>query len=560
MKLLQKPSANGHTTRIETITLGAAPSRRRWWIAGGALLALAAIFAFVFVVRARSEAAVVYTTAPVTRGTLVSSVTATGTVNPQNTVAVGTQISGTIDAIDADFNSHVKTGQVLAKIDPTTFQAALAQAQAGLAQAQAQEQSAAATASGAQFGIGGAAASETAAQATAQAAADTARSNEAAVATANANVEKSQSALTLAQQTVARDKQLLSQGYIAQSQYDTDESNLVAAQTTLDSAKAAVSQAQLTAQSSVSAAAASQAQTSAQAYAASTAQSTAQTQVANVASMAAAVASAQAQVQTAELNLQHTIITSPVDGTVVARDVSVGTTVASGLQTPTLYSIAQNLNKMEVDVAVGEPDIGNVRSGDGVDFSVLAYPNVTFHGVVSQVRIDPTTTNNVVTYDTVVLVNNQDGRLLPGMTANATIDVAKTEGALIVPLAALSYHPAFAGTAHSHRTAGSASSANGTASSPWGATTGSGASASTGGTQRIFVDRSGKLVRVPVTVVLESGTQVAVKPASGTLVAGDLVVTADSSAATSAQTSHAQAGNPLTGGFGGSNGATRGLH
>jgi HlyD family secretion protein len=275
--------------------------------------------------------------------------------------------------------------------------------------------------------------------------------------------------------------------------------------------------------------------------------------------MAAAVASAQAQVQTAKLNLQHTIITSPVDGTVVARDVSVGTTVASGLQTPTLYSIAQNLNKMEVDVAVGEPDIGNVRPGDGVDFSVLAYPNVTFHGVVSQVRIDPTTTNNVVTYDTVVLVNNQDGKLLPGMTANATIDVAKTDNALIVPLAALSYHPAF-GSAHGHRTANATASTSGAASSPWGATTGNGASASTAGAQRIFVDRNGTLVRVPVTVTLESGTQVAVKPSSGTLNAGDQVITADSSAATSARTSHAQAANPLTGGLGGGQGATRGLH
>jgi HlyD family secretion protein len=553
MNLLQRPSANGHTARIESFALPLAPPRRRWWIAGAALLAITAVLAAVWMVRARSEAAIVYTTLPVTSGTLVSSVTATGTVNPQNTIAVGTQVSGTVSEIDADYNSHVKAGQVLAKLDPTTFEAALAQAKAGLVQAAAQEQSAEATAAGAESGVGGAAATQTAAQATAQAAQDTARSNQAAVETATANVAKSQSALTLAQQTLTRDSELLSQGYIAQSQYDTDRSNLVAAQTTLDSARAAVSQAQLTAQASISAAAASQAQSSAQAYAASTAQSSAQTQTANVAAMAAAVASAQAQVQAAQLNLQHTIITSPVDGTVVARNVAVGTTVAASLQTPTLYSIAQNLDKMEVDVAVGEPDIGQVRSGDAVDFSVLAYPNTIFHGVVSQVRIDPTTTNNVVTYDTVVLVNNQDGKLLPGMTANAAIDVAKTNGnALIVPLAALSYRPA---ARHISSTAG----ANLASGSPWGTTTGSNSAPGTSGAQRIFVERNGKLVRVAVTVMLESGTAVAVEPASGTLHAGDQVVLGDSSAAASSQTAHAQSGNPLAGGFGGQS-ATRGLH
>ncbi len=108
-----------------------------------------------------------------------------------------------------------------------------------------------------------------------------------------------------------------------------------------------------------------------------------------------------------ELNLQHAVITSPVDGTVVARDVSVGQTVAASLQTPTLFSIAQNLGKMEVDINVGEPDIGNVKPGDAVSFSVLAYPNETFHGTVAQVRINPQTLNNVVTYDVVVYANER---------------------------------------------------------------------------------------------------------------------------------------------------------
>ncbi len=149
------------------------------------------------------------------------------------------------------------------------------------------------------------------------------------------------------------------------------------------------------------------------------------------------VAAAAAVVRQDELNLQHAIITSPVDGTVVARDVSVGQTVAASLQTPTLFSIAQNLAKMEVDINVGEPDIGNVKPGEAVSFSVLAYPNEVFHGTVSQVRINPQTLNNVVTYDVVVFAENAGGKLLPGMTANATIDVANVANALTVPLDAI---------------------------------------------------------------------------------------------------------------------------
>ncbi len=155
----------------------------------------------------------------------------------------------------------------------------------------------------------------------------------------------------------------------------------------------------------------------------------------------AGVAAAQAQVEQDELNIQRAVITSPVDGTVIARDVSVGQTVAASLQTPTLFSIAQNLHKMEVDINVGEPDIGNVRPGDAVSFSVLAYPNQTFTGTVSQVRVNPTTVNNVVTYTVITLVNNPNNALLPGMTANATIEVKTAKNALVVPTQALSFRP-----------------------------------------------------------------------------------------------------------------------
>jgi HlyD family secretion protein len=207
-----------------------------------------------------------------------------------------------------------------------------------------------------------------------------------------------------------------------------------------------------------------------------------------------------------KLNLDHTVITSPVDGTVVARDVSVGQTVAASLQTPTLFSIAQNLGKMEVDINVGEPDIGNVKPGDPVDFSVLAYPNRTFHGTVSQVRINPQTVNNVVTYDVVVLVANAGGELLPGMTANATIDVAKAQNALTVPLAALQTTT--------------------TTTTPWGSVSSSGASGAiaNGSNATLLVDR-GKPTPISVSVTLTNGTLAAVQPlAPSSLAAGDRVI------------------------------------
>jgi HlyD family secretion protein len=521
---------NGVTIRDVEI-LGRRKPNRRWMIV--LLLAVAVITAVagVVVAQLRGAAAVQYVTAPVQRETLVQSVTATGTVNAQNTIAVGTQVSGTISDIDVDYNSRVRKGEVLAKLDPTMLQASVDQSRAQLAQAQAQAQAAEASASGAQAGVGGADATARAAQATAQAADATAKSNAAAVATARSNVTKAQSALALARQTVGRDESLLSQGYIAQSQLDTDRSNLVAAQTALDGAQAGVQQALQQAAASSNQADASAAQQAAQSYAASTARAQAANQAATAVAGGAAITSAQAQVQQAQFNLDRSVISSPVDGTVVARNVSVGQTVAASFQTPTLFTIAQDLNKMEVDLSVGESDIGNVKAGDSVAFTVLAFPNRTFRGIVSQVRINPTTTSNVVTYTTVVLVDNRDGALLPGMTANSQIHIARSDNALVVPAQALSYRPP-AGSVSRRRPNGAprVQPSESGSSSPWGATSSDASAQVNPGSQaRLFLQRDGHLVAERVKVLLVSGTQVAVQPegAAG-LREGDLVVTSDS--------------------------------
>lgn len=482
----------GHLTSLRSL-------RPKWWLAALAVLLIAALLAAAVL---RTHASTQYATQPVATQTLVQSVTASGTVNPQNNISVGTQVSGTIASIAVDFNSKVTRGEVLARLDPSTFQAQLDQAEANLAQARAQAAQAQANAGSASSAVSVADANTAAGQA--------------AVNAAQANVTKLQAALDLAQKTQARDAALLAQGYVAQSTADTDRSNTAQAQADVASAQAAVAQAQ--AQMRASSATIDQNG------------STAQGDAAAADAAQAAIASAQAVVEQDQLNLNHSVITSPVDGTVVARDVSVGQTVAASLQTPTLFAIAQNLGKMEVDINVGEPDIGNVRAGDAVQFSVLAYPNRTFGGTVSQVRINPQTVNNVVTYDVVVLANNTDGALLPGMTANATIDVASTKDALTVPLAALQWKP---------NARQSAANAAGTAAgqTAWGAVNGSSATGViTGGSQSsLFIDRNGRPVRVAVHVGLLTSTQAAVTPVTaGQLAAGDPVIVGSSGA-----TSHA---------------------
>ncbi|HEY2474989.1 MAG TPA: efflux RND transporter periplasmic adaptor subunit [Candidatus Cybelea sp.] len=449
----------------------------RWLLPAAGLLLAGLVLWMVF--HPRSHAQMV--TAPVVSQTLVQSVTASGTVNPQNLVSVGTQVSGTIASIDVDYNSKVKQGQVLARLDPSTLQAQLDQARAALAQAQAQVSQASASANGAASGIGVASANDAAAAA--------------AVASAKANVSKAQAVLVLVQKTQARDSALLAQGYTAQSTVDADRSSVAQDQSDVAAAQAAVAQAQ--------------AQAAAGAATVNEQSSTAGGQVASTQAAQANAAAAQAVVAQDELNLQHAVITSPVDGTVVARDVSVGQTVAASLQTPTLFSIAANLAKMEVDINVGEPDIGGVKAGDPVSFSVLAYPNKTFHGTVAQVRINPQTLNNVVTYDVVVYAQNPGGVLLPGMTANATINVASARNALTVPLSAL--HTASAGSS----------------ATPWGSVSGTGTSNVVAGSNAtLMVARHGKAVPMHVRVTLSDGTLEAVQPVGAdTLGAGDLVVT-----------------------------------
>ncbi|HET9030910.1 MAG TPA: efflux RND transporter periplasmic adaptor subunit [Candidatus Aquilonibacter sp.] len=430
-----------------------------------------AIFVLFLTGCARSTGTLV--TTPVTREDANAVVTASGTVNAQDTVIVGSQVSGTIQAILVDYNSRVHRGQVLARIDPSTFEAALLQAQSAYAQTQAQ-------------------------QATAQSTAAAAMMDERS---AQAAIRQARSAYALARKNAERDEELLAKGFAAQSVVDSDHN---AVTFTLSAYQSAVS-AEAAARNRADAAAA-------------TARAASRLVEAN-----------RAAAQQAQLNLDHTTITSPVDGTVIQRNVSIGQTVAAAFQSPTLFTIARDLGKMEVDIAVGEPDVGSVHAGQPVSFTVLAYPGMTFHGNVYQVRENPTIVSNVTTYNTVVYEDNRDGRLRPGMNATASIVIARFAGALVVPLAALQFRPtaAIAQRYHLPSRSPSPKQTAARAGSQWGQTGTAAASAVVARARgRVFALRDGKLQAVALTILAVNGTTVAVKPAAGAhLSAGDAVAT-----------------------------------
>ncbi|HXW51837.1 MAG TPA: efflux RND transporter periplasmic adaptor subunit [Candidatus Acidoferrales bacterium] len=441
-----------------------------------------------------------YVTAQVQYGDINATIQETGTVNPVDEVDVGTQVSGTISQLFVDYNSIVHEGEVLAKLDPTSFQAAANQASASLDMARAQAAAGTST--------------------VAQNAANTQNmvANEQQLV---ANVKKAQAQEALSNITVQRDRQLIAEGYISQSQLDTDiateNSNLEALRAAQQQAKGGTAQvvgANATEQASQSQAVAAQAN----------------------------IEVAAAQAEQANYDLSRTVITSPINGIVVSRAVSVGETVAASLQTPTLFVIASSLKDMEVDVSVDEADVGQLRDGQTAYITVPAYPNVEFKGIVKQVRVNPTSVANVVTYDAVVIVHDDQQRLLPGMTANVTIDVVHRPNVLTVPLAALLYRPSNQ-HAHSSGSAGS-SGASGSSAGASSAATPAPVAGAPGSQVTLWTLQRNKPVAAPVVIGYSDGNNVEIE--SGSLKAGDVVITGEIRSSTTRTTSPA-----FGGGFGG---------
>lgn len=333
----------------------------------------------------RSGSGPQYRTAMVGRGELVASISATGTLNAVTTVQVGSQISGMIKELHADFNSRVEKGQLIARIDPEIFEAKLQQATAEL---------------------------ESARTAVLNQRANVARA-EADLLSAQAN--RARAAVGVRDARIKRDSReaLFKEGGASQEERDTAQANFDSSVAQLDAAAAAIRAAE------------------------------AQLQVARAQLEAAeaAVRQKQAAVRAGQVDVDHTYIRAPVNGIVIARNVDVGQTVAASLQAPTLFLIAEDLTKMQVDTSVDEADIARVKVGLPTTFTVDAYPGETFAGEILQIRQAPINVQNVVTYNVVIGVDNTGLRLMPGMTANVQIVVAERQGVLRVSNAALRFRP-----------------------------------------------------------------------------------------------------------------------
>jgi HlyD family secretion protein len=340
-----------------------------------------------------------YVTAHIDRGDIDSTVTTTGNLNAVITVQVGSQVSGNIIALYADFNTKVKKGQLVAEIDPAPFKASVQQATATLNAAKA-------------------------AVLTAQAAFAKSQSDVAAaqsnVASQNANLVKMKSAVELARVAYERRKVMLQSDSTSQEDVDTARASFEQAAAGVDAAQAAVHAAQASAES---------------------AQKAVEVARNQVEQAKAVVMQGQAILAQAQLNLDHTRILAPVDGTVQSRNMDIGQTVAASFSAPTIFLIAQDLTKMQVDTNVDESDVGPIVLGQRATFTVDAYPGRIFNGSVSQIRKAPINIQNVVTYDIVIGVSNPDLKLFPGMTANATIYTGHVSNALRVPKAALRFRP-----------------------------------------------------------------------------------------------------------------------
>lgn len=309
------------------------------------LIVLAAVggsaFAY-YTYKADGQTASVSTT-PVTRGDIADSVSATGTLQAVTTVQVGTQVSGTIQELYADFNSLVKKGQVLVRLDPSLFQTQIEQAQANLSRSQA-------------------------------------------------DLERLKVTLDDARTKLVRTNELWAQQLIPRTELDTAEVSVRSMEAQIRSSQAQVTQ-------------------------------------------------AQASLNQSEVNLAHTVIEAPIDGLVISRNVDVGQTVAASMQAPTLFVLAADLTKMQVVASLDESDVGRIRPDQPVRFRVDAYPAEEFVGTVSQVRLQPQTVQNVVTYATVIDVPNTELKLRPGMTAIVTIEIARRSNVIRIPSAALRFRP-----------------------------------------------------------------------------------------------------------------------
>jgi len=396
--------------------------RRRWlWVPALALLLVTGLVTWRVL---RRPPPLQYQTAALARGPVLARITATGILSAVVTVQVGSQVSGRIAKLNADFNSTVKKGQLIAEIDPALFEANLAQAKANVLAGEGQ-------------------------------------------------LKQAEANVLAARRTYERDKALRASNLIAQADLDTAETTFQAAQASVVAARGQLAQ-------------------------------------------------ARAQLTQSEVNLAYTKILSPIDGTVISRSVDVGQTVAASLQAPTIFTLAGDLQKMQVDTSVAEADVGKLAAGMDASFVVDAFPDERFRGTIRQIRNAPQTQQNVVTYDAVIDVANPELKLRPGMTANVTVVYADRQDVLRVPNASLRFRPSpemLAALGRSSPAPARVAGRDGGSGPPVGASAGG---------RSLWVLRDGKPAPAQITVGVSDGTFTEVL--SGPLQPGDAVLTGVESA------------------------------
>src|SRR5262245_16876619 len=382
-----------------------------------------------------------FRTAQLDRGTIVASVSATGALNAVTTVQVGSQVSGQVREVLVDFNSPVRSNQLIARIEPDVFQAKVNAARADQESSQAQVLNQRANVEKVRADVENARAAAVTAEANVERMRADVENARAVIATAQANVAREAATTGNARLELDRRVDLAKRGLISLSERDQAQTTFDTAQAQLEASRAQERAGQAALRSAQAQLAAGESQARASKAQVASAQATLQVAEAQLKAAEAMVRQKQAPLEQARLDLVHTEIRAPVDGVVVSRAIDPGQTVAASLQAPTLFTIAQDLTQMQVEAAVDEADVGRLREGMGAMFTVDAFPGRSFRGEISQIRKAAQVVSNVVSYTTIIRVPNPDRTLLPGMTANVRIQTDRREDVLRVANAALRFRP-----------------------------------------------------------------------------------------------------------------------
>ena len=463
------------------------------------------------------QSAVTYRTEKLDQGDVTKRVSSTGSLRSVTNTSVGCEISGTVIKLYVDYNSKVRKGDLLALIDPSNLKALVEQQEATLSDTQASYLNAVANLENARSGVPKADAAVYSARAQVEAARATVANSQAGVVTARANIKKARASLENNSAAYQRQQVLLARNLVARSDVDMAKSTFLQDKANLDSVISQANAAEASYRSNLATLQARQSDVNSALASRTGAAAQERAAAAQVTSAGSKVRQARASLQQQRLNLARTRITSPINGIVIDRKVNIGQTVAASFQAPDLFTLAEDLEQMQVEVSVDEADIGMVKKGAPVTFTVDSFPEDSFAGNVTEVRLAATSTSGVITYTVVVRCTNPKLKLMPGMTATVAIQVDSREDVLLVPNSALRFKaPQQPGETHT-RTATRTPGASGSPGRRGGRRRG-------GGGTRLYTLDGDKLVPHRVKLGISDGAKTEIVHSDPELKVGDLVV------------------------------------